>query len=163
MKYTIKTRNSQGRKVYVKIDEAKTKASGSLVYAGFTRDKHGAHHYDTLGQAKEALKEFKVAYDHMSFSIEEHLPHVINEGMRTEPADSVAIAILRALKLFPDVDFEHLKWSDGVYAKMDAFDLLEVSKGLRGTTSFTITVPQGTGEVHILDDNNKAIYWATFM
>lgn len=46
---------------------------------------------------------------------------------------------------------------------MNAFDLLEVSKGLRGTTSFTITVPQGTGEVHILDDNDKAIYWSTFM
>lgn len=74
MKYIIKTRNSQGRKVYVKIDKAKTKASGSLVYAGFTRDKQVAHHYGSLGQAKEALKEFKVAYDHLSFSIEEHLP-----------------------------------------------------------------------------------------
>lgn len=68
MQYIIQTRKA-GRKVYVKVDEGKYKASGLLVHMGFTRDKHVAHHYATLREAQSALKEYKVAYNHLSFSI----------------------------------------------------------------------------------------------
>lgn len=74
MKYIIKARNLEsGRKIYVKADKSKSKALGHIVYKGFTRNKHVAHHYDSLEKAKEVLRELKVAYDHMSFTIEEHL------------------------------------------------------------------------------------------
>lgn len=162
MKYIIKTRNSQGRKVYVKVDEAKTKAYGSLVYAGFTRDKHVAHHYDTLGQAKEALKGFKVAYDHMSFSIEEHIPYTTNEGLSTEPTNSLLQATMRAIRLFPEIDFEHLKWSDGFYTGMDIFDVNDLVKGCEGKHTFVIRAR--LGEVHIyMDGKDQASYWADFL
>lgn len=163
MKYIIRTRNSTGRKVYVKIDKAKSKAYECLVYAGFTRDKNVAYHYSNREEAQDALRKFKVAYDHMSFSIEEHLPHVTNEGLQTEPAENVLVATIRALKLFPDVDFEHLKWADYFYRSMDIFDVHELSKQTRKKTTYTITVPVGTGEVHILDAEGRCLFWSTFM
>lgn len=79
MQYIIQTRKA-GRKVYVKIDEGKYKASGLLVYMGFTRNKHVAHHYVTLSEAQSALKKHKAAYDHLSFFIEEHVSYTTNEG-----------------------------------------------------------------------------------
>lgn len=163
MKYIIKARNIEGgRKTYVKADKGKSKALGHIVYKGFTRDKHVAYHYDSLEEAKEALRELKVAYDHMSFTIEEHLPYTLNEGLMTEPSDSLLIAMLRAIKLFPEVDFEHLKWADGFYVNMDVFDINEQLKGWERKHTFTITAR--CGEVHImLDDNDQASYWATFM
>lgn len=61
MQYIIKTRNSQGRKAYVKADEAKHKVTGDIVYTGFTRNKHLAHHYANLKEAQE-LEETQVDF-----------------------------------------------------------------------------------------------------
>lgn len=80
MQYIIKTRNSQGHKVYVKADEAKYKVTGDIVYTGFTRNKHLAHHYANLKEAQSALQECRVAYDHLSLSLEAHLAHSLLNG-----------------------------------------------------------------------------------
>lgn len=161
MQYIIQTRKA-GRKVYVKIDEGKYKASGLLVYTGFTRDKHVAHHYATLSEAQSALKEHKAAYDHLSFSIEEHVPHTTNEDLRTEPTRSLTIAFIRAQKLFPEIDFENLKWSDGFYTSLSIFDINALVKSWRGDITFTIRAR--LGEVHIyLNDDDQASYWAAFL
>lgn len=161
MQYIIQTRKA-GRKVYGKVDEGKYKASGLLVHMGFTRDKHVAHHYATLREAQSVLKEYKVAYEHLSFSIEEHVPYTTNEGLRTEPTRSLTIAFIRAQKLFPEIDFETLKWSDGFYTGLSIFDINALVKSWKGDTTFTIRAR--LGEVHIyLNDNDQASYWAAFL
>lgn len=162
MQYIIKTRNSQGRKVYVKADKAKTKALGCIVYNGFTRDKQLAHHYATIEGAQSALQECRVAYDHLRFSIEEHIPYTTNEGLSTEPTNSLLQATMRAIRLFPDVDFEHLKWSDGVYDSMNIFDVNDLVKGWNGKHTFVFRAC--VGEIHIyMDGKEQASFWASFM
>lgn len=161
MQYIIQTRKA-GRKVYVKVDEGKYKDLGLLVYTGFTRDKHVAHHYATLSEAQSALKEHKAAYDHLSFSIEEHVPHTTNEGLRTESTRSLTIAFIRAQKLFPEIDFENLKWSDGFHTGLSIFDINALVKSWRGDITFTIRAC--LGEVYIyLNDDYQASYWAAFL
>lgn len=162
MQYIIKTRNSQGRKVYVKADEAKHKVTGDIVYTGFTRNKHLAHHYANLKEAQSALQECRVAYDHLSLSLEAHIPYTTGEGMSTEPVNSLLRATMRAIRLFPDIDFEHLKWSDGFYTGMNIFDVNDLVKGWEGKHTFVIRAR--LGEVHIyMDGRDQASYWTDFL
>lgn len=160
MKYIINARNfGGGRKTYVK---ASREVNGGLIYKGFTRTKRIAFHWDSYAEAIEALKSLKVAYEHKSFGIEEHLPTIKSEGLITEPADSLMVAAIRAIHLFPEVPFENLRYSDGFFRNMDIFEVWELIKSWREAHTYSITVR--CGEVHILiDDKDQASFWASFM